>query len=47
MAAWGRIWVASVRRAERVEVLEEWDRRVVMRVVKEVVRVWVAGKWVS
>jgi hypothetical protein len=43
VAAWGRIWDASVRRAERVWGLEGWERRVVRRDVKEVVRVWVAG----
>jgi hypothetical protein len=43
VAACGRIWAASWRRAERVWMLEEWERRVVRREVKEVVRVWVAG----
>jgi hypothetical protein len=42
-ATWGRIWRASERRAERVSVLVGWVRRVVMRVVREAVRVWVAG----
>ena len=42
--ALGRIWEASVRRAERVSMLEWWVRRVVMRVVKVVVRVWVAKR---
>jgi hypothetical protein len=40
---WARIWRASERRAERVSLLEECARRVVMRVVREAVRVWVAG----
>jgi hypothetical protein len=42
-ATWARIWRASERRAERVSLLEECARRVVMRVVREAVRVWVAG----
>jgi Ni,Fe-hydrogenase I small subunit len=42
-AAWGKIRAASVRRAERVWGAEGWERRVVSREVKEVVRVWVAG----
>jgi hypothetical protein len=42
--AWGRIWEASWRRAERVWGVEGWERRVVRREVKEVVRVWVAGR---
>jgi hypothetical protein len=46
-AAWGRICRASERRAARVSVLEECVRRVVMRVVREAVRVWVADGWVS
>jgi hypothetical protein len=45
--AFGIIWEASVRRAESVWALEWWVRRVVIRVVKVVVRVWVALKWVS
>ena len=39
LPTWGKICAASSRRDERVEALEEWLRRVVRRVVKEVVRV--------
>jgi hypothetical protein len=39
----GRIWEASARRAGMVASLEGWVRRVVKRVVRVAVRVWVAG----
>lgn len=44
LETFGSVCEASVRRAERVAVLEWWVRRVVMRVVKVVVRVWVAKR---
>ena len=39
LATWGRICAASARRDDRVEALLVWVRSVVMRDVKDVVRV--------